>query len=64
MEQILSEQNRLSIVRDYFKVNGLVKHQIDTFNWFVTKGLKTIINKLTGTSASSFLFQERKKLLK
>jgi DNA-directed RNA polymerase II subunit RPB2 len=44
MEQILSEQNRLSIVRDYFKVNGLVKHQIDTFNWFVTKGLKTIIN--------------------
>jgi len=44
MEQILSEQNRLSIVRDYFKVNGLVKHQIDTFNWFVTKGLKTIIH--------------------
>ena len=41
---ILNEDNRTKIMKDYFKINGLVKHQIDTFNWFITKGLKTIIN--------------------
>jgi DNA-directed RNA polymerase II subunit RPB2 len=44
MEKILSEQNRLKIIKDYFKINGLVKHQIDTYNWFINKGLKDIIN--------------------
>ena len=43
-QDILCETNRLKIVEDYFKINGLVKHQIDTFNWFISKGLKTIIN--------------------
>jgi DNA-directed RNA polymerase II subunit RPB2 len=31
-------------MKDYFNINGLVKHQVDTFNWFVVKGLKNIIN--------------------
>lgn len=44
MNNILSEDNRLKIVGDYFKTNGLVKHQIDSFNWFITKGLKYIIH--------------------
>ena len=42
----LSELNRFEIMKDYFKVNGLVKHQIGTYNWFITKGLKNIINKV------------------
>lgn len=41
---ILSEDVRTNIMKDYFRINGLVKHQIDTFNWFITKGLKNIIN--------------------
>lgn len=44
LDHILSETNRLKIVKDYFEINGLVKHQIETFNWFATKGLKNIIN--------------------
>lgn len=44
IKTILREDVRLSIVKDYFDINGLVKHQIDTFNWFITKGLKNIIN--------------------
>jgi DNA-directed RNA polymerase II subunit RPB2 len=44
INKILDEQTRLKIVRDYFQINSLVKHQIDTFNWFITKGLKNIIN--------------------
>lgn len=44
MNNILSEKNRLKIVEDYFKINGLVKHQIDSFNWFINKGLKYIIH--------------------
>lgn len=41
---ILREDVRLSIVKDYFDTNGLIKHQIETFNWFINKGLKNIIN--------------------
>lgn len=44
IQAVLSEDNRMKIVKDYFQTYGLVKHQIDTFNWFITKGLKTIIN--------------------
>lgn len=44
LHRILCEDVRLKIIKDYFNINGLVKHQIDTFNWFITKGLKTIIN--------------------
>lgn len=44
MNNILSEEVRLKIVKDYFEINGLVQHQINTFNWFITKGLKNIIN--------------------
>jgi DNA-directed RNA polymerase II subunit RPB2 len=44
LSSVLCEETRLNIVKDYFNINGLVKHQIDTFNWFVVKGLKNIIN--------------------
>lgn len=44
IQKVLCEENRLKIMEDYFKDNGLVKHQIETFNWFVFKGLKDIIN--------------------
>lgn len=44
INEILTEKTRLKIVEDYFQCNSLVKHQIDTFNWFINKGLKTIIN--------------------
>ncbi|ADO00458.1 hypothetical protein WIV_gp114 [Wiseana iridescent virus] len=44
LQATLSEEVRLKIVQDFFKTNGLVKHQIDTFNWFTSKGLKNIIN--------------------
>ncbi|AHL67520.1 DNA-directed RNA polymerase subunit B'' [Chloriridovirus anopheles1] len=40
----LCEENRFKIIKDYFQTHGLVKHQIDSFNWFVNKGLKMIIN--------------------
>lgn len=40
----LCEENRLKIIEDYFRSHGLVKHQIDSFNWFINKGLKMIIN--------------------
>lgn len=41
--KILSEQFRTQVMKDYFNVNGLVDHQIDSFNRFVNKDLKTII---------------------
>lgn len=41
---LLSEQNRWRLVEDYFRSNGLIRHQIDTFNWFLAYGLKAIIN--------------------
>jgi DNA-directed RNA polymerase II subunit RPB2 len=41
---LLTEETRLKIVKDYFKIYGLVHHQIESFNWFITKGLKNIIN--------------------
>ncbi|CCV01841.1 DNA-directed RNA polymerase II subunit RPB2 [Invertebrate iridescent virus 22] len=44
LNTILSEEVRLGVVKDYFEINGLVQHQINTFNWFITKGLKNIIN--------------------
>lgn len=44
LKTILQENNRLDIVKNYLNNNGLVKHQIDTFNWFIVKGLKNIIN--------------------
>ncbi|ABF82039.1 hypothetical protein MIV009R [Invertebrate iridescent virus 3] len=44
LDKHLSSDNRAKIVADYFKTNGLVKHQIETFNHFISKGLKTIIN--------------------
>ncbi|CCV02193.1 DNA-directed RNA polymerase II subunit RPB2 [Invertebrate iridovirus 25] len=44
LQATLSEEVRLKIVQDFFTTNGLVKHQIDTFNWFISKGLKNIIN--------------------
>lgn len=44
IKTILSEEVRLKVVKDYFEINGLVQHQIKTFNWFITKGLKNIIN--------------------
>lgn len=44
LQDTLSEEVRLKIVQDFFTTNGLVKHQIDTFNWFISKGLKNIIN--------------------
>jgi DNA-directed RNA polymerase II subunit RPB2 len=44
LQSILCEKVRLNIIKDYFETNGLVKHQIETFNWFITKGLKNIIN--------------------
>lgn len=44
IQTILKEDVRLKIVKDYFEINGLVKHQIDSMNWFITKGLKNIIN--------------------
>lgn len=52
LNHILSEKNRLKIVKDYFEINGLVKHQIETFNWFTTKGLKNIINNESSISWS------------
>lgn len=53
---ILCENNRLQIVEDYFKINGLVKHQIQTFNWFITKGLKYIINNESSIKYESSKF--------
>jgi len=44
IETILCEDHRLKIIKDYFETNGLIKHQIESFNWFITKGLKNIIN--------------------
>lgn len=44
LQDILREDVRLKIIKDHFATNGLVRHQIETFNWFITKGLKNIIN--------------------
>jgi DNA-directed RNA polymerase II subunit RPB2 len=44
MNMNLNENIRSSIMKDYFKTNGLLKHQLDSYNWFVNKGLKNAIN--------------------
>lgn len=44
MQTLLSEKNRLKITKSYFDEKGLVQHQLHTFNWFISKGLKNIIN--------------------
>lgn len=44
MQTLLSEKNRLEITKSYFEKKGLVQHQLHTFNWFISKGLKNIIN--------------------
>lgn len=41
---MLSEKNRLKITKSYFDEKGLIQHQLHTFNWFISKGLKNIIN--------------------
>ena len=41
---LLDEDNKWAVIDSYFKTRGLVKHQIDTFNWYLNKGLKAVIN--------------------
>jgi DNA-directed RNA polymerase II subunit RPB2 len=44
LQFLLNEDNKWAVIDSYFKSRGLVKHQIDTFNWFLNKGLKAVIN--------------------
>jgi DNA-directed RNA polymerase II subunit RPB2 len=44
LKTLLDENMRSSVMKDYFKTYGLLKHQLDSFNWFVNKGLKNAIN--------------------
>jgi len=44
MNHLLTEDYRNLLMSSYFKQHGLIHHQISSFNWFINKGLKTIIN--------------------
>ena len=41
----ISETQMFNILGDYFRTHGLVKHQIDTFNQYITFGIEDIILK-------------------
>jgi DNA-directed RNA polymerase II subunit RPB2 len=42
---IISENFKWGVIRDYFERNGLVKHQLNSFNDFIDNGLERIINE-------------------
>lgn len=44
MDEKLSEQNRLNLLKSYFDTYGLVRHQLETFDYFIFHELKTIID--------------------
>ena len=44
LTNILSEENRIKIVKTYCETNSIAKHQIDSYNWFINTGLKFIIH--------------------
>ena len=41
----MSEAQIWDTLRDYFKNNGLVKHQIDSFNYFISDGIQRVITE-------------------
>lgn len=40
----LSEANRLRLLKDHIETYGLIRHQIDSFNYFINFGIKTIVD--------------------
>jgi len=44
MENLFSESNRIELLRSYFKTNSLAKHQIDTFNQFISSDISRILD--------------------
>ena len=40
---MISEQDTWNIIDDYFKRNGLVHHQVDSYNYFVNFGIANIL---------------------
>lgn len=44
LSKVLSESFRTTVMKDIFETDGLIRHQIDSFNRFVNKDLKTILN--------------------
>jgi DNA-directed RNA polymerase beta subunit len=49
-ESILNEETYhpywQDIIKSYFKANGFVKHQLDSFNEFVEVGIQKILNEV------------------
>jgi len=40
---MISEQDTWTILDDYFKRNGLVHHQVDSYDHFVNVGIPSIL---------------------
>ena len=45
MQNKLSEKYRFEILKNYFEENGIVRHQLDTFNDFLNNGIQRVVQE-------------------